>query len=107
MQSLNQIPVLSLALDEVSSDEVKVVLQKIDAQKQGIILITSMKDGRCSYYLSMSPALKIKGTLKDAQQHLMQTSGVKGGGSGSMIQGSGLVKHEVLLAALKQWIEAQ
>ncbi len=107
MQPLNQIPFLALALNEVNADEFKIVTEKINAQKQGIILVTSMKDGRCSYYLSMSPALKIKGTLKDAQQYLMQACGVKGGGSGLMIQGSGLVKHEPLVAALKQWIEAQ
>lgn len=107
IETINNIPVATLSIDDVTPDDVKLITQKMDAQKQGIILITSAKGNRLIYYIFMSPSLKASFTLKELQKHLVQATGVKGGGKDRMVQGSGQTTHEMLSKALITWIEEQ
>ena len=107
MKSINNIPVSILTIDDVTPDDVKQITQKMDAQKQGIILITSAKESRLIYFIFMSPSIKASFTLKELHKHLVQTVGVKGGGKDRIVQGSGKTTHEKLSQALTTWIKEQ
>jgi len=91
------------SFNNASHEELKEIAQQLAHKKNGFYFLTSTTDGKNIFFAMSSPSLAID--MKKIAQLLKDAYGIKGGGSGTMLQGSATELHENIKTDLAQWIK--
>lgn len=102
VNTVNGVPFLFTHLDDAANDDMKFICTSLSEKKAGFYFMVSSQPGtnRFSFFAFVSPAATTQVDLKDFSAFLAQNHGLKGGGSGTQLQGGG----ENLPASLQQSI---
>ena len=101
------VPFLYKELDDVSSDEIKVIVSELEKIKPGFYLLINKMPNRFGFVAYTSKDVSSKVDLKALSAFLKTTFDLKGGGSAQQIQGGGVSLPANFAAALQEWVKAQ
>lgn len=101
------VPFLYKELEDVSGDEIKVIISELEKIKPGFYLLINKMTGRFGFVAYTSKDVGSKVDLKALSAFLKTTFDLKGGGNAQQIQGGGTVVPANFATALQEWVKAQ
>jgi alanyl-tRNA synthetase len=103
---IDSIPTLILSLqDGYTGTEIKDIGNALASKKSGLYFILSQLDGQSFFFATISKNLAQNLNLKDLAKHIACEYELKGGGSETMIQGSGPKVSENISSNILNWIK--
>lgn len=102
---VGKVPFVCIELEDAAPDDIKMITQELEKKQPGMYAIIN-KGERIQYAAYVSAAWVPQVNLKALSAHLAAECGVKGGGAGQSIQGSGIVEVEKLRNSIISWVRA-
>jgi len=103
-KTVGEMSFLTLQLDEFAASELREIAKRLDTQKPGFYFLTSVTDGRQLFYCTISDQWAQQVDLKKLGAFLKER-GIRGGGSGQVLQGGSETIDDKLADAVSQWLE--
>lgn len=100
---VNGITFLYQEIKDATNDELKDVATQLANKKPGFYFLTSTTDGKGTFFAYLSPDIK-KIDLKKFSEFLKNKHGIRGGGSGTILQGGASQFNKTLAEDIKQWL---
>ena len=88
---INGMPALTLLLKNYSHDEMKDISTRLGQKKPGFYCIISNNNGKSTFLVTLAKEFAARINIKEFAKQLKDTYGLRGGGSGTSIQGGGPV----------------
>lgn len=109
INTVNSIPFLFTHLDDASNDDMKFICTSLSDKKAGFYFMISTQPGsnRFSFFAFVSPTITTQVNLKDFSAFLAQNHGLKGGGSGTQLQGGGENLPKNLNQSILDWLKTK
>lgn len=106
-ESIKGIPFACTNIDAATHDELKEIGLALNQKKPGLYFLTSTMDNKIIFVASLDPSLATRLDLKKFAAYLKDTFGIKGGGSGNILQGSMANFDANLKKELIAWLEKE
>lgn len=104
--NIDNIPVLVLTLqDDYTGTEIKDIGNALVSKKPGLYFIVSQLDNQSFFFATISKNFVPNINLKELAKYIAQEYELKGGGSDTMIQGSGPEVSENINSNILNWIK--
>lgn len=104
VQSIHGIAYLYESIENANTDELKDIAQQLGTKKPGFYFLISMTDQKGIFVAYLSPSITSV-DLKSIAAQLKEKYGIRGGGSGSFLQGGAAQFDTKLTEDLKSWIK--
>lgn len=105
-QIINGVPFGYITLHDIDAGDLKEISQALINKKPGMYVLMSTVDAqRCAFIAALAPQFTSSINLKAFGTWLQETAGLRGGGSGTSIQGGGPVVGSELGDKIAQWLQ--
>ena len=107
INNVNGIPFLFKHLNDAANDDMKFLCTSLSDKKAGFYFMVSTQpvSNRFSFFAFVSPTVTDQINLKDFSAFLAQNHGLKGGGSGTQLQGGGENLPTHLHQSIIDWLQ--
>ena len=102
-ETINGISYLYQELNDATSEELKDLASQMASKKPGFYFLNTIADGKGTFLAFLSPNLK-NIDLKKFAEFLKEKHGIRGGGSGTILQGGAQHFDKTLKEDIKQWL---
>lgn len=102
-QIINGVPFLYQELKDASNEELKDLATQLAHKKPGFYFLTSVTDGKETFIASLASAIK-NVDLKKFAEFLKEKHGIRGGGSGTLLQGGAQQFNNTLKEDIQKWL---
>jgi alanyl-tRNA synthetase len=103
---VGSMPYLFVKRDNATHDELKDIVQLLQAKQPGFYFVVSVTDSRPSFLAQLSPEFANTLNLKNFAGWLNEKHGMRSGGSKNQLQGGGAKFDANLDDSIKEWIVA-
>ncbi len=107
IEKIGAMPYLFIKRDNATHDELKDIVQLLQAKQPGFYFVVSVADSRPSFLAQLSPEFVNAVNLKNFAAWLNEKHGMRSGGSKNQLQGGGAKFDPNLDASIKEWIRRE
>lgn len=102
-RSINNINFLYQEVNDATNEELKELALQLANKKPGLYFLTSVTDGKGTFLAYLSSSIK-NIDLKKFAEFLKEKHGIRGGGSGTILQGGAQQFDKTLKEDISQWL---
>lgn len=102
-ESIKGVPYLYQELKDATNEELKDLATQLGNKKAGFYFFTSLAEGKGTFLAFLSPSIK-NIDLKKFAEFLKEKHGIRGGGSGTILQGGAQQFDKTLKEDIRQWL---
>lgn len=103
IESINGVNYLYQELKDATNEELKDLATQLATKKPGLYFLTSVTEGKGIFFAFLSPNIK-NIDLKKFAEFLKDKHRIRGGGSGTLLQGGAQHFDKTLKEDIKQWL---
>ena len=105
IEEINTVPYLFIKLEKASHEELKELVELLQAKKQGFYVVVSVTDDKPAFFAQLGQQYTQRIDLKNFAAWLQQTHAIRGGVSKNQIQGGGAKLSPNLDVDIKSWLK--